>query len=371
MPNRTHSTDPFAPRGSLSREQLIAYAEGRLTPTEQHEVELHLDHDPLLQDALEGLQQPGATAALHALDGHRPQAGSRSSWTTYGAWFTGIAALVISVILLWPTPAEDPVPENAITQNSEVIEVPADGTMETIPLMNAEIVAAVEQPESLYIGHQRNVRSAGSTLAEVLSQRDPGVDRIDPLPAKLDTRDANASPRTGNGRKVSRQLIYLHDLAVVDPRELYKQEPTLALADEHVAARFSDRQAQTSARTETQNMAYTAFMDAALGRFAANDHKGCLDDLRFVLNQYPDDVNALFYAGLCSYNLGMYQRARVFLHRAATHPVDVFDEEAQWYHALTLERLGETAAAQEAFARIATADGFYAGKARSKMTGKT
>lgn len=367
MPTRTHSTDPFAPRGSLSREQLIAYAEGRLTPTEQHEVELHLDHDPLLQDALEGLQQQGATEALRGLDGHRPQAGSRSSWSTYGTWFAGIAAVAIIAFILWPASSEDLAPENAITQSSDVIEVPADGTMEATPLLNAEIVAAVEQPESLYIGHPRNEHAAGGTLAEVLSQRDTGIDRIDPLPARLDTRDANASPRTGNGRRISRQLIYLHDLAVVDPHELYKQVPTLALADEHVAARFSDRQAQTNARTETQNLAYTAFMDAALGRFAANDHKGCLDDLRFVLNQYPDDVNALFYAGLCSYNLGMYQRARVFLNRAATHPVNVFDEEAQWYYALTLERLGENAAAQEAFSRIATADGFYAEKARTKL----
>ena len=107
-------------------------------------------------------------------------------------------------------------------------------------------------------------------------------------------------------------------------------------------------------------------MDEALGRFAENDHKGCLDDLRFLLAQYPDDVNALFYGGLCAYNLGMYDRARALLHRAATHPVDVFNEEAAWYHALTLERLGADGAL-DAFVRISANEGFYAEQARQHL----
>ena len=113
---------------------------------------------------------------------------------------------------------------------------------------------------------------------------------------------------------------------------------------------------------------YNAFMDDALDKFVRNDHKGCLEELRFLLNQYPDDVNALFYAGLCSYNLGLNVRAKDFLHRAATHPVDVFDEEAQWYYALTLERIGDRDAAQDAFDRISQQGGFYAPRAAEKVS---
>ena len=104
-----------------------------------------------------------------------------------------------------------------------------------------------------------------------------------------------------------------------------------------------------------------------MARFGRNEHLGCLDDIRFLLTPYPDDVNALFYAGLCSYNLGLYKRARTFLHRAATHSVDVFDEEATWYHALTLEKLGDQQAAQESFARIAASGGFYAAAASARI----
>ena len=64
MPSRTASTDPFAARGTLSQEQLVAYAEGRLSPAEQRAVEAHLENDPLAHEAAEGLQMPNAGAAL-------------------------------------------------------------------------------------------------------------------------------------------------------------------------------------------------------------------------------------------------------------------------------------------------------------------
>jgi hypothetical protein len=159
------------------------------------------------------------------------------------------------------------------------------------------------------------------------------------------------------------QLLYLHDLKVVHPRALYAREPLLEVEPGGVDARYADRDQQRQARGSEQHMLYTAYLDEAMAHFARTHHKEALAELRFLLTQYPDDVNALFYAGLCAYNLGLNDRARSFLHRTATHPVDAFDEEATWYHALTLQRAGERQAAQEAFARIAAGGGFYAERA--------
>ena len=131
-----------------------------------------------------------------------------------------------------------------------------------------------------------------------------------------------------------------------------------ALATPDAIAALIDSKSQTSATNK---------QDDALGSFVKNDHKGCLDDLRFLLDQHPDDVNALFYSGLCAYNLGLYDRARGFLQRAAGHPVDVFDEEAAWYYALTLDRLKDPGA-HDAFQRIANGDGFYSELAKGRIT---
>ena len=78
-------------------------------------------------------------------------------------------------------------------------------------------------------------------------------------------------------------------------------------------------------------------------------------------------MNALFYAGLCCYNLGLNDRAERLLDRAAKHTYQVFNEEADWYHALALDRLGRKDEARSAMVRIMQAKGFYAAHAAATI----
>ena len=87
----TTGPDPFLLRTPLSRELLERYAAGRLDPDEQHAVELHLEQDPLLREAAEGLRMPGATDALAGL--RRPKAGH------WGARLLGLA--IIAGTIAW------------------------------------------------------------------------------------------------------------------------------------------------------------------------------------------------------------------------------------------------------------------------------
>jgi len=366
MPTRTHSSDPFAPRGALTREQLLAYAEGRLSPIEQHKVELHLEHDPLLREAVDGMRMPGARAAMKALDAHRPGGAATSAkW-----WFAGGSIAAIAGVIVWwiaSSPFTEPIAQRVPEQEHAAV-ISEDPDHWIVPLENAEIVAAEEQPAELRIGHEPS--ALHTSAVSIAVDREQGIDRVDPRKPVLNPVAPTSHTQPLRTSKRSRQLIFLHDLKVVHPQELYASDPQMLLADAHVAARYYDDRAQDSLSQETITLAYTRFIDDALGRFVRNDHKGCLDDLRFLLDQYPDDVNALFYGGLCAYNLGLYDRAGKLLQRAATHDVDVFDEEATWYHALTLERLGQGEAAKEAFARIAAQDGFYAKQAASRTAGR-
>lgn len=370
MPSRTASTDPFAARGTLSQEQLVAYAEGRLSPAEQRAVEAHLENDPLAHEAAEGLQMPNAGAALKELDTMRPHVPMVRGASVGRIVASMLAGACVAVLVWYVLPAKQ-ADTTAVAQEVNAPTSDAGRTEPTEqPLVAAEIIAAHELPESLHIGHAPDDRHAKAMAS--IAERESGIERLDRRSGDghlaaigSDTASMAANERLKHAARPSLQLLFLHDLKLVDPRELYEREPMMRIVDEHVAARFADRTAQDSSRNEAVTAAYTAFMDEALYRFAHNDHKACLDDLRFLLTQYPDDVNALFYAGLCCYNLGLYQHARSYLHRAATHRIGVFDEEAQWYHALTLERLGEKEAAQEAFTRIVANGGFYADKVRS------
>jgi len=361
MPTGTH--DLFSPRGALTADQLKAYAEGRLGAEEQHAVELHLENDPLAHEAADGLMRPGALAGWKQLDRVRPRGGAGS----YILWIAGAVVLTLVLGSVWSSLSDD----TAARDVALIPEPTQDRTdlPEIPPLAATEITSAVEIAETLHIGHAATERHTLPMRERTTERETIPIERLDRRSIGTDSIASPNTLRPERMKKQSRQLIYLHDLKLVHPQELYPNGPAI-LEGINIPARFADSTMQRTGKEDQRMMRYTAFMDAALDKFVHNDHKGCLEELRFLLGQYPDDVNALFYAGLCSYNLGLNARAKDFLHRAATHSVDVFDEEAQWYHALTLERLGEDPAATEAYQRIAAQDGFYADRATEKLSNK-
>lgn len=364
--------DPFTPRGALSTETLRAYAEGRLDPPAAHEVELHLEADPLLRDAMEGYRTPGAFVGAEKLKAHRPE-GSGSSWA---AWtFSAVVVAIAGAGLYYSSSSSSSEVSSRTTNARSAERTPTPPSAAEALIGSQEILAAIEIPESLHIGHSSAERHALSAISVLASTPLDTVARVlvDPVePRRSTIPDGTHSdiPALERHQRPSLQLVYLHDLKLIHPKEVYGRSPEVDLSATGVDARFTSAAERNQARAQERRMAYLTFMDETLEKFVNNDHKGCLEDLRFVLDQYPDDVNALFYAGLCCYNLGMNKRAEHFLQRAAQHTLPVFDEEAEWYHALALERLGEDDPAQKAFERIARAKGFYSDRAAGRIAGK-
>jgi hypothetical protein len=367
MNQRTH--DHFTPRGTLSREQLMAYAEGRLDPAAAHEVERHLEEDPLLREAMEGLQLPGATAGLGSLGTYAPRTGA-SPWINWSVSFMLVAAVGTVVYMAIPEGTErDHTP--LVVETMATME-PADQPVAEAALDSLEVTTAVELPESLHIGHASTDRHS---ITQVLATTHTGPvpierEQVEPVePKDIPTVVSEVKPQTkpAGPRRPSLQLVYLHDLKLLHPKELYGYSPEIDRLSSGVDARFATADEQAVALGMERRIAYLSFMDDALEKFVQNDHKGCLEELGFVLAQYPEDVNALFYAGLCSYNLGLNIRAERYLDRAARHTFNVFDEEAEWYHALALERSGKKENAFAEFERIARSGSFYADRALAKL----
>lgn len=372
MAKPTANDPPFAPQPPPDRALLDAYLKGQLGPEEAHGVEQAMAQDPLLQEAMEGLQHPEAERALADLDTLRPSAVGRSG-NGHGPWFLGgaiLGMLLLAGAWLVLSPLMEQRPSTMV---EEAGEMPSDaqrttGTRASELPDEATVAAAVEQPETLRIGHRPEERPLPMPSPTVV-HREPGpqtMEQLRPIPAESERGD----PAPLKGTRPSRKLLFLHDLKLVHPEELYPLTAAVDPGALSLAARYRDRKEEATSTEPQRTMRYTEFMDAALGKFAHGDHKSCLDDLRFLLEQYPDDVNALFYAGLCSYNVGLHAHARRLLHKAATHSVDSFQEEATWYHALTLLRLGEHEAAREALERIAEQNGFYAERAKARLEHK-
>lgn len=355
--------------GHVTRDRLIAHTQGDASARDRWELEMAATTDPLLQDALDGLNEPGAVDALRTLQrpSHIPAGGPKAQWWLLGtAIFAGIAGV------WWWNTDQGPAPIDHATNGQAVPEqvlpsVVSDAAADAIAALptGTEIDAANEVPAPLRIGHGPKDRHI---LPEAVTHdivRDPAPEPIAPVAVQPGPAAAEApAPAPLHRKRTSLQLVFLHGLKLVHPKELHGHDASLRIDDHGVDAAYSDRDAQARASADTRMMGYLSFMDEAMARFARSDHRGCLEELRFLLRQYPTDVNATFYAGLCAYNLGLYERAETLLGKAAMHGVDVFDEEAAWYHALTLQRLGEHERARERMAHIAQDGGFYAERAR-------
>ena len=351
---------------SPTRAELMAHLRGDLRKGDAYRLEHHLEGDPLLREAAEGLALPGAVEGLKELDGARPSHRGRSA----RPWW--IPAVIGGALLLAWTgylvtgsttgPQDGPDGDGS---PGPATEARIDHAY--IPLEQEEITAAVEQPGPLLIGHGNTELHVRPELWTTPQDKKEGLERIEPRQELSDpaARSSERSPR--NASRPSKQLHYLYDLKLVHPSEMYGDAMTVLNPRSHANLRNPVTAPRDVVHEPVRTMPYLDFMDGALYKFMRKDHRGCLEDLRFLLDQYPEDVNALFYAGLCSYDLGLYERARHFLHRSATHEIDTFEEESEFYHAMALEQLGDKAAAREAFEGIVARNGFYASRALERL----
>ncbi|MCC7501238.1 MAG: hypothetical protein IT229_01830 [Flavobacteriales bacterium] len=363
MPTRTH-IDLLGPEGTPTRATLERYVRGELSASERHAVERCMEADPLVRDAVEGLQLPGALSAMTTM---KPPPGTGGPSVIWSRTLLALALIGAgwAATLLWTNETPAPLP---VAVQVPLTDRPfrADSA---IAVVKQELSVAEPLPVAAQIGHEPAfqrpvvVRDTNSIAATIIHPVDPAEALVPEIPPSTSPESIRPSPTPRSNRR----LAFVYDLKLVDPSELYAQAP-LINDPGGVPASYADADQRTKNSDPPRVMHYMDFMEDALGRFHVNDHQGCLRDLLFLLGQYPKDINARFYAGLCCYNLGLNDRAMSYLGAVMSDPVDTFREEADWYLALAQERAQGPDAARSAFERISSAEGFYATKAQQKLS---
>lgn len=363
------STERSSATPPPSREHLLRYLRGDLPPAEQHALERRLEEDPLLRDAVEGLSAPGAAAAAAAL--RSPFAPASPRWP---ARVLG-GGLVVGVIAVttWIFTRPEPKPQDVRALLDADALPTAPNTDSVLRVVHEEIAqAAAARPEVPQAAPATT--AAPARVAERFERVDTALApvvrdtlaRVTPAaPGAVRPSDPEPSIVPVHPPKPSRRLVYLYNLKLVHPKELYGDHPP-QLIPAGVSADRENARSPGGAEPPV-NVSYLDFMDRAMEAVSKGRAAAALDDLYFLLGQYPDDVNAQFYAGLCCYELGLYPRAQQLMGRAASNRVDTFNEEAAWYGALATEGMSGRAAAHEAYARIAEQQGFYAKQAQARL----
>jgi len=362
--------------------EMIQYHEGTLDKKRLHEIEeLALDH-PIVMDALEGYAFVVS-----------PTGGSTSSTTggSWKGWIVGgviVAAAVVGVVIL--TGNEDKA--DSIAQNQPAVvsktQNPDDEaeSKDTVTSNNTK-----EQPVLISIPKE--------TRIDILPIEEPvfisdirGMEEINPI-ALRDTevvprvvnkdvtlrKDNNDYPNGGEVEIHNREgitymgkILFIHDYKIVDYTLLRREDWSGFDPVSGIDAKYEDQKAKEEdrklAKQDHQAISYLTFLDQSISAFDKGSYRLSEEKFSVILGQYPDDVNALFYGGLSSFQIGNYNQAILWFQMVLNQPIKTFYEEAEFYLGMSHKAAKDYNAANEIFRRIKSKGGFYAQKASESIT---
>jgi tetratricopeptide (TPR) repeat protein len=160
--------------------------------------------------------------------------------------------------------------------------------------------------------------------------------------------------------------IYFYDLKLIDYRA-YRSRPKI-ITKQMILTGTPANIGENSESVETTEwkdveIPYIDYLDKTMELFSKGNNKKALSRLLIILNTYPDDINANFYAGLCFYNLKEYKSSFSSFEKCIDSKYINFSEEAEWYMAKSLLADGYKSEGQEILKKIKTIGGYYAKQA--------
>lgn len=269
------------------------------------------------------------------------------SWLAY----TSIAVIGVVAVVFFATNSPEP-KENHVAVTIEKTDVVLPDSVSSLgELPKTELISAkVVKP-------QKVEQSIADPIATPEKKEFISVDELPILKPEF----KSITPKLN---KVEAKEIYLNKLKLVDYRA-YRKRPNLTVETFELSGVPADQEAREvvkDSKTTDLEVAYFDYIKKTTEFLLNEDYKQALARLNIILSHYPDDVNALFYSGLCYYNLAEYRKATELFKSCLTNKFYNFDEEAEWLLAKSYEALGETDKAKAINKLIKERGGFYSKK---------
>jgi hypothetical protein len=377
--------NPFSDQGNLSPEEIARYIEGNLTNQEKHAIEKKMAADDFHADAVEGFQKfPDSLAGMESLKKQIRKSGATgSSFHVPGSlMMAASAALLIAVSTLlyfYFTHSEDlnralyrPVMSYLEKKNQKIPDAPKELD---------QTIRKIDEAELLPKNQQITLREVIKNQPDLPAQTDEEVaDKITSISIEdvgLAKQEATETLNFKTDSGYNYPTVYSgpgNGLVVVDYSKAYSgdEKESLKKVDASGVSTIYENKAEAEraaddSRFDTRDVPYKDYLDEALTKYGESDYKEALKDYLLILEQKPGDNNALFYGGLCYYNLNMPDNAIAFFDQILNSPINVFHQESRWYKALSLIQKGENEQAGVILQQIVDKKEFYASKAKKKL----
>lgn len=350
----------------LSRKDIEVY-KNSADELEKNKIEQAAQSDPFQSDAMEGWEAMNYnTQSLNRLD-------KKFSSTSSNAWYFIIGGVAVCTIPLFfflfseknkvDKPIEVKDETSLVTTLNEDQQITLD---ETDIIIREEIDKMESAPKQQQL-QPKNIQSDFKEMNEAKLEA-PELPIVE-LPL------IDIDPQTPEAKEIIRKHelakeMYLHDLKLVDYRA-YREKPQVKTKQMVLTGTPADQENEDSPTLDPiwkdVDVPYIEFIDKSMRIFENGNFKRALARFETIIETYPIDVNANFYAGVCLYNLKEYKLAIVHFDQCIFGPYSNFDEEANWMKALSLEKIGKKEQAKKIFQEIIELDGFYANQAKEKI----
>ena len=351
----------------LERADLEAYGQST-DSSAQNAIEQKAMNDSFDADAMEGWEELSYDPSVMAnLDKKFAPAKGISLLKIIGGTTLVVTAVVA---LLYITVFKDS--SNSIIANSDEdqIETPAPAKMHIIMLDESDVSLPepIEKMVQAPKAEQVEAKQISKEFQEIITfhietpnlhVQDLPV--VNPLPTP--------KPEIVKDHKSAKE-IYLHSMKLVDYRK-YREKPqikTKQLMLTGLPANQEDHYTEDEDPVwRDVDVPYIDYIDKSVKIFERGNYKKALSRFETILETYPDDVNANFYAGICLFNLREYNTAIAHFSKCLGGKFSNFDEEAQWMMAESYEKTGAKSKAKALYNSIAAGNGFYANQAKNKL----
>jgi tetratricopeptide (TPR) repeat protein len=359
-------------RRNWTAEELSAYHRGELSSMDSFELESDALNDPLLSDALDAAADHDLASAKADLDEawykesveRVTEEESKAHWRL----LRGIGTLVMvafvswSVWNLWVNEREIADLHREVADGSLKNDRLIDRYQDSLKLLEISLAQAIPEADQIDAVVAISNQNA-QHLVEMEVSEDKSVGEREELDSIDALRPNEISAKTTSSLRIgSFPITYLHDLKVADYQEV-NNGINFALPGLLTGTPAAFEKEEKKMEKEGINLSYSQLLDRALASFVNKDYKNTIVMLDRISDRLPRDENATFYKALCYYNLGKWDKASALFGQAQLHENKIFNEEAEYYRALSKWQDGDQEGALHLFGIIALNKGFYGDKA--------
>lgn len=340
----------------IYNENLKRYLNGEMTGAELIDFENQIANDDFLAEAVEGYKKTAANPSdLEELKQNLFQKKKTVSLSK-ALLYSGIAAAV-SIIAIFFISEIKSTSINKGNQASQTISI-----------------SKIPHDSNIWIDTTRN------DIQLFIPKKSTMTGELRPLPKKVIVPESIAPLNLNKNIKImpnynnlnigdyyryrsNHLYTYIGNYKVVDYR--YEKRTKAGLPD--VPSHFQSFEFKNGLPISSKEISYVEFLEQALNKTKSGKYDDAIDDFDLILEQYPSDVNAVFYKAYCLYELNNNNSAIKYFDIALAGTINTFQEESMWYKGLIYKGEKQYVAAEKVLKEIINDNGYYGVQAKKEL----